>query len=118
VTDEHERPDVKCTIERPGQPPEEPVLTPPTAFELDNRLKDIIDQASVLFPEGDFREGGEFRYHGEWELALDSIFFALKALHRDIPADLYEKIVSANERMGLFDASHYDAIKPRTRKTR
>jgi hypothetical protein len=63
----------------------------PTALELDGRIKDIIDQARSVFPDGDFSEGAEFCYHGEWGLALDSIFFALKELHHEVPVDLYEK---------------------------
>src|SRR5882762_2051220 len=89
-------------------------MTSLTAREIDGRLKDILDQVLSLFPNGDFSEGAEFYDHGEWGLALDSIFFALKALHREIPVDLYEKIVSASERMRLFDISHWDAIKPKT----
>jgi hypothetical protein len=45
-------------------------------------------------------------------LALDSVFFTLKAVNKDVPIDLYEKIVSAAERMKLFPISHWDAIKP------
>jgi len=59
-----------------------------------------------------FCEGIHFYDHGEWELALDSVFFTLKAVNKDVPIDLYEKIVSAAERMKLFPISHWDAIKP------
>jgi hypothetical protein len=88
-------------------------MTSPLFLEMDGRIKDIVEQARSLFPDADFREGSEFYDHGEWGLALDSVFFALKTLHREVPVDLYEKIVSANERMKLFDVSHWDAIKPK-----
>ena len=80
---------------------------------MDARIKDIIDQARSAFPDGDFSEGAEFYDHGEWGLALDSIFFAIKAIHREAPIDLYEKILIANDKMGLCDASHWDSIKPK-----
>ncbi len=88
-------------------------MTSLTAREIDGRLKDILDQARSHFPDGDFHEGQEAYDHGEWGLALDLVFWALKVLHRDVPADLYQKIVSASERMSLFDVSHWDAIRPK-----
>src|ERR1700674_28788 len=88
-------------------------MTSPLFFEMDARIKDILDQARSHFPDGDFHEGQEFYDHGEWELALDSIFWALKVLHRDVPVDLYEKIVNASERMSVFDVSHWDEIRPK-----
>jgi len=88
-------------------------MTVPTAFELDGRIRDIIDQGRSLFPGADFREGEMFCSHGEWGLALDAVFFALKAFNKEVPLDLYEKIVGAAERMKLGDVSHWDAIKPK-----
>jgi hypothetical protein len=41
-----------------------------------------------LFPDADFCEGIHFYNHGEWELALDSVFFTLKAVSKDVPIDL------------------------------
>jgi hypothetical protein len=82
-------------------------------YEIDARIKDIIEEAHYLFPDADFSEGIHFYDHGEWELALDSVFFTLKAVNKDVPIDLYEKIVSAAERMKLFPISHWDAIKPK-----
>jgi hypothetical protein len=85
----------------------------PTALELDGRIRDIIDQGRALFPGVDFREGEMFYSHGEWALALDAVFFALKALNKEVPIDLYEKIVGAAERMKLGDVSHWYPIKPK-----
>jgi hypothetical protein len=90
-----------------------PVMTSPMFYEMDARIKDIIEQARHIFPDADFCEGSEFYDHAEWDLALDSVFFTLKAFNKEVPIDLYEKIVSAAERTKLFDISHWDAIKPK-----
>jgi len=90
-------------------------LTSPLFFEMDALIKDLIDQGRSVFPDADFRDGLMFYDHAEWELALDAIFFSIEALHREVPIDLYEAILRANEKVGLFDASHYDSIKPKTR---
>jgi hypothetical protein len=83
-------------------------------LEMDTRIKEIIGQTRSVFPNADLRQAIEFYDHGEWELALDAVIFALESLNSKAPLDLYEKIVSASERMNSFPASHYDAIKPGT----
>jgi len=80
---------------------------------MDARIKNIIEEAHYLFPDADFSEGAHFYDHGECELALDSVFFTLKAVNKNVLIDLYEKIVSAAERMKLFPISYWDAIKPK-----
>jgi hypothetical protein len=80
-------------------------------FEMDARIKDIIDQARSVFPNRNFRDASEVYDHGEWGLALAPVFFHFRRFPERSRSGLYKRLLSATD-MGLFDASYYDAIKP------